>query len=330
MHKTIATATLKSGEVMPIECVLAPDDERAPQILPFLGHKPGEYRAHIEASFADECDDLETRYYIGLLGENMVGNIMTVEANGIGILGHVHTREDQRRKGICQAIMGRQMEDFRERGGQVLMLGTGFESAPYWIYHSFGFRDLPGGRPGIMWYHRDGAADFLKRFFAPDAPRRIVPAAWKHWPLISLMSALPSPVYLRNLTLGAWGPTLMEGPYCGFRHRWGNHPRAGAVVLESETGAVVGMATRIPEGRWPDVLLLDVFAHPLTEAAELAGLIDALPSLLGKTICFADPRDTSKIVALEQTGFHREAVLPGQFREGDTWQDAWLYTRRGE
>lgn len=332
MQRTIGTEILKSGETLQIECVLAPDEQREVQIRPFLGHKPGEYRAHIEASFAGACDDLETRYYIGLIDGVMVGNIMTVEAGSTGIFGHVHTREDQRRKGICQAIMGHQMADFRERGGQVLLLGTGFESAPYWIYHRNGFRDLPGAKPGIMWYRRDESPDFLESLFASGGATRIVPAVWKHWPLVALLAALPSPVYLRSLTLNTWGVSLLEGPYCGFRHRWGNHTQAGAVALESETGAVLGMATRVPEGHWPNVLLMDVFTHPTVSTEDMAALIRALPAppQPGKTICFADPRDSVKIGALETLGFQKGAILPGQFRERDVWHDAWMYAISNE
>lgn len=327
MHRILATETLKTGEVMQIECIAAPDAERQAQILPFLAHKPDAYRAHIEAAFAGTCGELETRFYIGLLDGQTVGNIMTVEASGVGILGHVHTREDQRRKGICQAIMARQMDDFRARGGDALLLGTGYQSPAYWIYHRFGFRDLPGARPGVMRYLRDDEPDFFARFFAP-APCTVVPADWKHWPLVALLASLPSLPYLRSLTLAAWGVSLLEGPYCSFQRRWSGDPRAGAAVLESETGAVMGLATLVPEDRWPDILLLDVFAHPQTAPSELAALLRGLPPLPGKIQCFADPEDAQKIAALERIGFAREAVLAGQFRQGDSWRDAWLYSGR--
>src|SRR5690242_15346887 len=134
MHVEIAMEPLKTGEILRIECLTAPDEERAGQIKSFLAHKPSSYRWHIDAAFAGECDDLETRFYIGLLDGQLVGIIMTVEARGVGILGHVRTREDQRRKGICQAIMSHKMQDFRQRGGHVLLLGTGYQSPAYHIY----------------------------------------------------------------------------------------------------------------------------------------------------------------------------------------------------
>lgn len=331
MREHLATATLKNGKRLQIERVLAPDAEREGQILPFLGHKPGPYRAHIEAAFADACDDLETRFYVGLVDDEVVGNIMTVESGGVGILGHVNTRDDQRRQGICQAIMGVQMEDFRNRGGHVLLLGTGFESPAYWIYHSFGFRDLPGAHPGIMRYAREEYADFLPQFFAPSATSRPVPARWKHWPLVALLASLPELPHLRSLTLRAYGVTLLEGPYCHFRHDWGDNPRAGAAVLESETGAVSAFATIVPDNRWPDTSLLDVFAHPTTDSAALASLLaslmDSLTARPGRIQCFAETQDKTKIAGLEQSGFTRTAILPGQLRVGEDWRDVFLYSR---
>ena len=95
MKTTIDTEILKSGEALEIAHVIPPDAENGGQIRPFLGHKPANYLAHIDAAFEGKCDGLETRFYVGLLDGEMVGNIMTVETGGIGILGHVHTRLNQ-------------------------------------------------------------------------------------------------------------------------------------------------------------------------------------------------------------------------------------------
>jgi len=90
--------------------------------------------------------------------------------------------------------------------------------------------------------------------------------------------------------------------------------------------AVGGVATCIPDARWRgDVQWLDLFAHADVGSADLAALLRALPVPEGRTQCHADPRDAAKIAALEAVGFRREAVLPNQFREGDTWRDAWLF-----
>ena len=87
----------------------------------------------------------KTRFYLGVIEGEAVGNIMTVEHGGIGILGHVYTLPEQRRKGIASRIMAAQMKDFQERGGRTLTLGTGFDSPAYWIYQGYGFRSIVEG-----------------------------------------------------------------------------------------------------------------------------------------------------------------------------------------
>ena len=99
MRQVIARERLKTGEQLEIECVRTPEAERAAQIVPFLAHKPSNYLGHIARAFAGETDDLETYFYIGLLDGETVGNTMTVEADGVGSLGHVHTRAEPRREG---------------------------------------------------------------------------------------------------------------------------------------------------------------------------------------------------------------------------------------
>src|SRR5581483_4827801 len=100
-----------------------------------------------------------------------------------------------------------------------------------------------------------------------------------------------------------------------------------AAVLEAENGAVTAMATCLPDERWHgDVQLLDLFAHPNARPDDLAALLRSLPLPETPVQSYADPRDTQKIAALEACGFRRTAVLPAQFREGETWHDAWLYT----
>ncbi len=117
MYTKLAEEALKSGETLEVGVVLAPDEAHGEQVRPFLGHKQMPYKWHIEKSVHERLDDLETRYYVGKLKGAIVCNIMTVESHRTGILGHVYTLPDHRRKGACDAVMRHQMADFRRRGG---------------------------------------------------------------------------------------------------------------------------------------------------------------------------------------------------------------------
>jgi len=174
--------------------VTAPDSEFAETIPRLLSHKGRDWDYHFVASLGGETGALESRFYLGILNGAPVANIMTLERHGLGILGHVFTQPANRLKGICRAIMAVQMEHFRGRGGRILTLGTGFESPPYWIYHSFGFRSL---RRGFMRYEAPGSEDFAIEWFAPN-DTRIVRAEWEHWPLVALMGSYAATDYLRS------------------------------------------------------------------------------------------------------------------------------------
>lgn len=326
MRTVLAEKTLRTGERLTIECVLAPEPTREAQIRPFLGHKPPNYLAHIEAALAGQCDALETRFYIGLTDDAMIGNIMTVETNGVGIFGHVNTRQDQRRKGICDAIMQVQMEDFRQRSGRVLLLGTGYQSPAYRIYETHGFRDWPVGHSGLMRYDAEPQAEFEAQWFTPSRCKP-VPARWKHWPLVALLAAVPVVPCLRSLTLPLWGVGLLEGPYCRFMAAYGSRAEAQACVLESETGAVTAFATCVPDERWPGIHLLDFFAHPNVSLEDLTALLQSLSLPSVGVQSYVDPRDAPRIAALEQVGFEQAVILPNQYREGEEWRDIWVYAR---
>lgn len=330
MPTKIATERLKSGEPMTIEVVTPPDAERDHQILPFLQHKPQPYFAHIKLAAAGKCDALETRYYLGMIGDQLVGNIMTVESLGVGIFGHVYTHPDHRRKGVCAAIMQHQMQDFRRRDGSVLLLGTGYQSTAYHIYHHFGFRDWPVGDRGLMRYDNPASPAFETEFFAAP-PYRVAEAEWRHWPLVALLAAVPGERQLRSLALPAWGVSLQEGTYAGFMADHQRSDDSSALVLEASTGAVMAFASLIPDARWRrQVLLLDLFAHPNLSGPDLNQLVQAmLPTATDdrRIQCYADPDDAAKIAAITQTGFRREAVLSKQFKVNSEWRDVLLFGR---
>src|SRR5262249_19212993 len=146
MYTPLGSAPLKTGEQLSIGVVECPDEEWAPRVLPFLVHKRPETREHIRRALAAPLDDLRTYFYVGCLGERLITEVMVVGARGAGILGHVFTLKEERRKGAYSALMDLQMRDMGRLGFTVLTLSTGFESPPYRIYHAHGFRSIAPGR----------------------------------------------------------------------------------------------------------------------------------------------------------------------------------------
>src|SRR5437588_10036164 len=131
MYTQLDTQKLKTGELLEIGVVEAPDGEWAPRIEPLLAHKGPGWNDHIHRALAGPLDALETRFYVGSIDRELVTQVMIVGHAGAGILGHVFTKPEHRRKGAYRRLMDVQMEDVRRCGYRVLTLGTGFDSPPY-------------------------------------------------------------------------------------------------------------------------------------------------------------------------------------------------------
>jgi len=310
MYKKLGNTVLKTGENMEVGMIDVPDEPHAEEIKKFLGHKPGNYKWHIERCVTESLDALETRFYVGKIDGNVITNIMTVEHEGIGILGHVFTLPDQRRKGACKGAMAYQMEDFRQRDGRALYLGTGYGGHPYHIYHSFGFESV-FTESGFMKYHVN--TDFEEHYFAP-APVEPKSVEWHDWAKLTALSAIVGWDALRSLTWNVFGPTNLEGGFLGFKHTLETDDAYDdAKLLVTESGAIVGWATVCRDSQWRNaVAILDLFFHP--------NFTDSIPELLSalkfpqlKVQCYVDSSAEKKAAVLEAAGFACEGRFKNQF-----------------
>ena len=306
MVRQLTRVTLKSGERMRCLLVREPEESWAGDVQRLLVHKRDHVHWHIARAVAGPLDDLETRFYLGVVAGEAVGNIMTVERGGIGILGHVFTRPDQRRKGIASHIMAAQMADFRERGGRVLTLGTGFDSPPYWIYHEHGFRSIVPDS-GAMWYRRQPERHEELWQAAITGP---APVRWGHWPLVNLLCIQPRGDALRHAARRLWGPRNFEGDFTKYlRDLEAEDSTVTGQVLENAAGLAVGWASIEDDPLWgARAGLLDLFAHPSAWNAADA-LLNALPLPSKPIFAYAD-HDSPKNDLLRAHGFTHVASWP--------------------
>ncbi|MGV3719731.1 MAG: GNAT family N-acetyltransferase, partial [Actinomycetota bacterium] len=200
MYIKLDEETLHSGERMEIGVVVGPDSDWLPRLTPFLGHKPDPYRDHIRRALEGPLDQLDTRFYVGVVDGRLISQIMVVGDRCVGIVGHVFTLPDERRQGACRAIMARQMDDARKLGYRALGLGTGFETPPYWIYHSFGFRGVAPGNGCMRWF---ASPEAERELYAPGEThtRDGRWSDWGHVHLLSLRPFQPGEELPRSLTL---------------------------------------------------------------------------------------------------------------------------------
>lgn len=293
---------------MQIRAIRTPEDEYADRLKALLAHKGGLWQWQIERALREPLDDLDVTYYVGQLQEELVANICTYARGKTAILGHVFTRPEHRLKGACKAIMTTVIEDYRRRGGKLIILGTGYDSPAYHIYRSFGFRSILPRSGFMQWEAEPGAVD---EYFA-RADVSTAPLNWGEWAPVSQLYAMPQGDFLRSASRQIWGATNFEGGFLSLIRDLEEGTVKDAKVLRSRTGATVGVATVEPDRRFlGQVQLLDVFVHPEFSDA-LGELIDSVELPPGKVQCYVEGGAQAKLSALEARGFEREALLRGQ------------------
>lgn len=307
MVDTLGTVELKSGEDMQIVRVVPPEPDWRDRILPFLGHKGEPWQWQMEVAFDEGLPGATQYFYEGVLEGAIVGNIMTVESMEppIGILGHVYTPPEQRRKGIASRLMAALTEDFRARNGRAMFLHTGYDTPPYHIYASWGFvgyRDT-----GTMaWVLEDG---FRGKQFAP---RTVRPRAshWGDWPALEALSEVDEGWYVRSVYLNQHGFGGFEGQYLQVRRGLMEGRIRDFKVLAADDGAAMGYALLAPWKAFPGTpMVLDTFVHPdfTDEAPALVQAVD-LPDDR-RVLAFSDSGSSGRAEALQSVGFAEEAAI---------------------
>lgn len=323
MYTKLSDAQLKTGETMEIGLILTPDEEYTERMMNFLSHKGDSWMRHIEGALKGEITGLETRFYIGQFDNQIIANVMTVEYSRAGFFGHVFTRPDHRRKHVCTLVMEQQMEDFRQRGGGILLLGTGYNSPAYWIYHSHGFRSLME-KSGFMRYSTED--DFEISHFSPGAVK-VVDVEWKYWPGMNVLTSVPGMEALRSVIFRLYGSADFGGGFLELIQSL-KARRMKAKLLESEFSAVVGCAMLASDDRWRGkTYILDMFAHP-NFVSHYEMLLNGLELPEGKIQCYVDANAPGeKIAALQQAEFNREARIKKQFEWENDWLDVFIYSK---
>ena len=105
----------------------------------------------------------------------------------LGGFGEVATDPALRRAGIATGLCAQAVEDFRERGGEALFLGTGNPGAAR-IYHRLGWRKLAGANVMANVTSGDSPESFLTDYFRSLGAVEVRPASPEiRIPIIPLM-----------------------------------------------------------------------------------------------------------------------------------------------
>jgi len=323
MYRQVGSVKLKSGEHMVIGVVEAPDKDYERTLHSFLSHKGKPWIWQIRECLAGNAGRLQSRFYIGELRDEIICNVMIVEHIGVGILGHVFTAPQHRRKGACNAVMKVALEDFRERNGKILILGTGYDSPAYWIYHRHGFRSIvEGSRYMILRLDEDYENELLR-----PAACKVEDIRWEQWSLAALLFMQREGDFLRSVRFGKFGACGFEGEFLQLLSEEQRDGAKRTKMLINEKGACCGLAFVSPDNRWRGhVHLLDFFVHPnYEEGAE--ELLKSVPLPRGKVQAYADADSKQRVELLERLGFEPEATLRNQIKDGSRAVDVLVFAK---
>lgn len=289
--RDLGSARLSTGESLRLAVVEAPDPEWAPRLQGLLGHKSPVYRDHIRAALAGPLDGLRTLFYLGLVGGEPVTHAMVTGADGAGILGHVYTVPEWRRRGASGALHPVMDADVRAAGFRFLSLGTNPDGHARRLYEGIGFRQVTPGSGDMVW--GDGTP--------PDGTWEVGPARWADWGWISAAGCAPlrpGEEVPRSRLLGVRGPTHVEGPFAGAMEH--GRPllvvrRGGAAVGWAELSAAAGAAL--------GAVALDFYVRPECWDGGVGALLGALEWPGGGRPVFCAASGQGRGEALRSAGF---------------------------
>ena len=128
--------------------------------------------------------------HVRRLGDKLAGACLVATSRGLpslGGFGEVATSPDARRSGIATDLSRRARDDFGERGGQALFLGTGNPDAAR-IYFRLGWRKLAGANLMVNVLNSDSPEGFLVDYFRDLGPATVRgPSPADRVPMIPLL-----------------------------------------------------------------------------------------------------------------------------------------------
>ena len=305
----LCQVVLKNGEEVRAGVVVGPDAAWAEKVEALLEHKGDPWNWQNGVVLRDDVG-IDARFFLLHRDGRPFANIMTVERRGVGILGHVWTKPEDRRQGAASALLDLSLSDFSSRRGQALFLGTGFDSPTFHLYARHGFSAIED-KSGTMVYYSESKEEFECSYFK-DGPTCIEPLTWQHWPSAPALFLGDFAGVVRCIRLKLFGraspeevllPLLREEN----ERRQKEESSTAMMLVQAETSAVVGFATWGWHPIWPGACTVDVYCHPdfWGEASSLLSSL-TLPDA-DFYLAYGDPGCEQKHEVLGKAGFVQRA-----------------------
>ncbi|MBN1809385.1 MAG: GNAT family N-acetyltransferase [Planctomycetes bacterium] len=311
MYERLGSMKLKTGEEVELGMITGPDMEWSEKLKPFLAHKGEPWNSQVEATSEKDLRPLETRHFVLTSDpETVYANVCTWTSGSVANLGHVYTAPEHRRKGAANILMKAAVERFVEGGGEAMYLETGYDTPPFHIYETWGFRGVFAGT-GFMEYYSAGREEFLGRHFAAQGSR-VTGLDWYHWPLTIALMGQEEGGVIRLPGEAANGRTNYESRFVQLQHSKEPTGKRAYVLEGASTGCAGGIAITGPDRRLCEgVKMLDIFVHPNFARAlpELAAR--ATEDVGEKIVAYVDSAGKARLEGLGAAGFKEEGRVKG-------------------
>ncbi len=332
MYESFGNVQLKSGETVESCVVQGPDPEWAPRVIDLLGHKGTIWNEQNRQALTQDLG-IDVYYYLLQRDNVPFANILISEHGDVGLLSHVWTVPDDRRKGAASILMENAVSHFKQRGGKAMVLETEYDSAPYHIYTGFGFEGIEDNS-GVMDWYAQSRRRFERDYFEECLPQ-VQAVNWTHWPTSSPLLIGDYPGIVRCAPLEVIGRIPPEQPLLpllldNLERAATDQPPRGYALVNPDNDAVLGLSAWAPDPLWPDTHLIDVYCHP--SFWDRAGqLLDALDLPDGaRQLAYAEADCRGKLDLLEAADFKHTVTLPIRVaadRARNNWTDVLVYER---
>lgn len=292
---------------MEVRRVIAPDHYHESHIKSLLPQYSALWMWHLNLALSGRLDDLEARFYVGVLDGKLIGNVSTWECGPISVVGHLFTAKRHRDKGVCTTLLGIVVQDFSDRNGKILI--GGFKPASHRIATKLGFKSLTE-KSEVM--HLELNQCFEQNYFhAGKLWCRDL--KWRDWPGVSLLFGVKKGWWIRSMKHRIFGPYDYEDYF--LEDMWGmQRGVCQPKVLVTENGNVIGYAAlTLKDSKRRSFWLLDFLIHP-AKASDVGILLDALTFPPDKIRCYVERDCCEKFDALLDRGFTEKTQRPFKFR----------------
>jgi len=200
------------------------------------------------------------------------------------------------------------------------------------VYESIGYRHynfVEGNGTVMRAVLRGDYDDFERQYFAPGRPTSLRGLHWGDLARAEVLVNLPH-WFVKDHSQRVFGHTPFEGQF--FDLMEGVDQGETGMALTTDEQRLVGMAytarTGAGGGVQDHVRVLEFVVHPhYAEAgAELLSVVSARTAA-SRLLAYASALDVQKCETLEETGFEREAVLPGVLQDAESEFDLYVYGR---